>query len=555
MFKDVVNGMEDFKEIIDEDLYFVDKSLLIKDILTINRGANVKLITRPRHFGKTVNQSMLYYFFNKSTDNNGYLFDNLMISNYPDIMKHQGKYPTISISFKDAKSINYDTMIKQINNSLQYALKNLFASNNDIIVSNDILDLINDNTLIKYDYMSYISTIQSLMIILSKMYGTKVVILIDEYDVPINAAYTNGFYNEIISIMQDILGSLLKTNVYLKFAVITGCLRISKENIFTGLNNVEVYSILSEQYSEYYGFTNAEIDNLLAYYNITQYKNEIKQWYDGYCFGGVEIYNPYSITQCIYNLVNNYKNPFSNYWVNTSSNSILNKLIMCGDISILQATEELVNNKSIVKQIYDNVLYNELDNNVDESIWTILLYTGYLKAIENTNSIDDNFVLTLPNYEINISLQRLIKENTIKAVPENIRNELINCFINGDILNATTILNRILLYSISYNDNIKAFYHGIMLGLCTCYSDTIVKSNIESGLGRLDLMMYDSYKRYGIIFEFKYAKTRNSMNKLANDALNQINNNHYETLLTDLGITNILKYGIAFYGKECYIVK
>jgi len=534
-------GTDDFKTIIDDDLYFVDKSLLIKDI--INDSSLVKLITRPRRFGKTLNQSMLYYFFTNEEDNSG-LFSNLEISKCTDIMKYCGKYPVIFVSFKDINSSTFESSI----DDYKCLIRDIIANYSTRINNKSLINILNGTaTLTEYK--------RSLLYLtkdLHDYYNEKVIVLIDEYDVPITTAYHYDYYDNMIDVIRGTLSSVLKGNRFIKTSVVTGCLRIAKESIFTGLNNLNVYDISRNEYSSYFGFTEKEVLSMLNYFELSKYINEIKDWYDGYKFGKIEIYNPFSIIMCMKSFKDNDTNPIINYWINTSENSIIDDLLKNGNLDIYKDLDNLINGKSIDKQIYINTVYKDIKTDGD-IVWSILYYSGYVKAID-INS-DDTMKLVLVNNEIKSYLRILLKRYGLKNLSSTIKVKFVDAIMSNNANDAMTSLNYILHKTISFYDTVEAYYHGIVTGLIVENEMFTTLSNRESGTGRFDLAAYDKINRsIGVVLEFKIVKDKKFLKKAAEKALLQINKNLYTELLEYNFVKKIYTYGIAFYDKDCYIV-
>ncbi|MDE6501884.1 MAG: ATP-binding protein [Ruminococcus sp.] len=553
--KKIPIGIEDFAEIINRNCYFVDKTLMIRDIL--DSGAKVTLFTRPRRFGKTLNMSMLQRFFEKTDNDNSYLFEGLNITEAGEqYIAHMGQYPVISISLKGMKQPTYELAFYEYKNIITKE----FNRHCSLLTSNELLPTDREKfEKIFYgtdDDNVYINAIRLLSDCLSKVYNKNVIILIDEYDVPLENAYFNGFYNKMIDLIRSALESALKTNSSLELAVMTGCLRISKESIFTGLNNLKVYSIRSEQFGEYFGFTKNEVAMLAKYYNVEEKLPVIKEWYDGYLFGATEIYNPWSVLNYILSIsvcINAIQEP---YWSNTSSNSIIYKLVRESSEETRGMVEELMNGGSVTVPVYEDTVYADIDVNSDH-IWSFLLFTGYLKQI-NAELRDDMIYLTLviPNIEVKSIYRRTIMQWFKEKTVANSREELFNALIAEDIEVIEDTICDWLDETISFHDEQENYYHGFLTGLLSGFKGYTLKSNRESGDGRPDLMLLERRKhKLAVIIEIKATKEFTKLEYWCDEALRQIEDNRYEKELINDGYQNIIKYGIAFCKKSCMVKK
>ena len=553
--KKIPIGIEDFAEIINRNCYFVDKTLMIRDIL--DSGAKVTLFTRPRRFGKTLNMSMLQRFFEKTDHDNSYLFEGLNITGAGEqYIAHMGQYPVISISLKGMKQPTYELAFYEYKNIITKE----FNRHCSLLDSNELLPTDRE----KFEKIFYgtdddnvfVNAIRLLSDCLSKVYNKNVIILIDEYDVPLENAYFNGFYDKMINLIRSALESALKTNSSLEFAVMTGCLRISKESIFTGLNNLKVYSIRSKQFSQYFGFTQNEVAMLAKYYNVEEKLPIIKKWYDGYLFGATEIYNPWSVLNYILSISSNINELPEPYWSNTSSNSIIYKLIRESSEETRGMVEELMNGGSVTVPIYEDTVYADIDVNSDH-IWSFLLFTGYLKQI-NAELRDDMIYLTLviPNIEVKSIYRRTILQWFKEKTVANSREELFNALIAEDIETIEDTICDWLDETISFHDEQENYYHGFLTGLLSGFKGYTLKSNRESGDGRPDLMLLERRKhKLAVIIEIKATKEFTKLEYWCDEALKQIEDNRYETELINDGYQNIIKYGIAFCKKSCRVKK
>ncbi len=554
-FKPLPIGIDNFKRIIDDGYYYVDKSLLIKDI--IDNKAGVNLFTRPRRFGKTLNISMLKYFFEKDEEDNAYLFKDLKIISEDDKYTSQmGQYPVINLSLKSSKQPNFQLAYECLLNEIIHEFKR-----HDYVLNSDKL------TYEKADYLNIINRrapksqvvtlIKFLSECLQKYHNKNVIILIDEYDVPLENSFFRGFYGEMIDFLRSLFESALKTNDYLEFAVLTGCLRISKESIFTGLNNLEIISILNKYYDEYFGFKPEEAKKILEDYNLEDKESTVKQWYDGYIFGDAEVYNPWSVIKYVKDLYID-RNEFPrSYWANTSSNSIVKSLIERADDDTKSEIEELIAGKIIEKPIHEDITYGDIDSSMD-NLWNFLFFTGYLKKAWIKMNENNEIVagLTIPNEEI-----RLIYKNTIlnwfeSGVKSRDLTKMYDAIVTGDAVTFENELVDLLTESISFYDAYENFYHGFLLGSLVNMKRYIIKSNREAGKGRSDIVIrYPNSRGAAVILELKVAKNIRQLEEKCDEALNQIEDKHYDKPLLEEGYKNIIKYGITFYKKDCMIKK
>lgn len=402
----------------------------------------------------------------------------------------------------------------------------------------------------------YCTALQTLSKCLEIYHKQKVIILIDEYDVPLENAYFNGFYNKMVSFIRSLFESALKTNDSLKFAVITGCLRISRESIFTGLNNLKVVSVLDESYAEYFGFTQNEVDSFLEVYDITKKRDEVKSWYDGYLFGNTEVYNPWSLTNYVYDITNGNTAFPKPYWSNTSSNSIVRELIENANDNTKQELEELIAGGTIEKPVHEDITYEDIYKSQD-NLWNFLFFTGYLKTVERSFIEQQIYLsMTIPNEEISYIYKNNIREWSLQCIGKQDLSGLVKAFEDGDCETASDIITGQLMDTISFYDYKEDYYHGFIAGLLRHNSRYIIKSNRESGNGRYDLTLKTKRIRKGraIILEFKVADKIDKLEKGCIEALEQIEKLHYDNDIIEEGYTDILKYGLCFYKKECFVM-
>ncbi len=551
-------GNTDFKEIRETGLYYIDKTMLI-DQLVGKSGAKVTLFTRPRRFGKSLNMSMLQHFFD-CREKSESLFDGLAISKDKTLCDNwMNQYPTILVSFKTVDATNFQDAVAQ----LKLVLADLFRSHiylmDDENVDEDDVNKfkrIKSETPQKSDMMDSLSLLTRL---LYTHHGNKpVILLIDEYDVPMAKGDAHGYYGDIINIMRSMYNKALKDNPYIKFAVLTGCLRIAKESIFTGLNNPKIYSILDYGFQEYFGFTDREIDRLLADTGFTEYKEKIKRWYDGYRFGDTDIYCPWDVLNYVSDLQQKAGIEPKNYWANTSSNDVIRQYLEIDDVSPHSDFETLLAGKCIKKTIAEDITYDNLLSS-EENFWSVLLMTGYLTVVpenevdaENVSNDMEGVYLRLVNNEIKELFSKTVVSWFKNKMLKEDRTELFKAIWSGDAETITDELCGFLGDSISFYDYHEIFYHAFLTGLLSGMKGVSVKSNSETGTGRADVVL--QYPRKGLvaIFEFKSAKNEAAMNKKCDEALKQIETRKYSFPFRH---NTVLKYGIAFFEKQCLVKK
>ena len=540
----IPTGIENFKTMIDKNAYYVDKTNLIADIL----NEQVVLYTRPRRFGKTLNMSMLYYFFSIKEKENAYLFNDLYISKNKEALEHQNKYPTIFISLKEMKNLTFDAQIS----SFSSIIYELLEKNLEILSSAQLTDTTKKKLNSLHDETTSIEDLKfSLRVISNALYThyhQKVIILIDEYDVPLQSAYQNNYYDEMVDFLRSVFSSALKTNDALEKGIMTGCLRISKESIFTGLNNFKTYSLLDEMNEEYFGFNENEVKQLLEDYQLSSYMDEVKEWYDGYLFGNIEIYNPWSTLMYV-----DKKSHFSSYkptsfWANTSGNDLVVNYIQNGSDELHEEFEQLIQGKSLEKYIKPELTYREMDH--INNIYSFLLLTGYLRVIEDLG--ENKYKLVIPNKEV----YEIYKQSFMSYFEDYTfvrKEDLYQCLVREDVDQANEILGDILSRSISYFDNQESFYHGFLVGL---FSGKKIKLNREAMHGRFDLcILPKQIFQTALILECKHSKSVKELVSDAKEGAKQIIDNKYEDEIINDGYLHVKGYGISFYKKYCYIVK
>lgn len=545
-------GIEDFKEVIDSGYYFVDKTLMIKDLI-VNK-VKVGLFTRPRRFGKTLNMSMIQRFFEKTDESNAYLFDGLKISEFPECMQYQGQYPVISLSLKSMKQGSY----KDAFHMFKVLIAREYDRHKDILKSGKISDSERDlfHSILdqKAEDAFYLDSIKFLSDIMVKYYNKNVIILIDEYDVPLENAFYQGFYTDMVNLIRSVFESALKTNPSLDRAFLTGCLRVSKESIFTGLNNLDIFTIISPMFTDSFGFTPDEITDILKYYKLEDKANEIKDWYDGYLFSDTQIYNPWSTINHIKNLTVNPNYPCKPYWSNTSSNEIVKRLIEESNDRMKNAIEELINGTPVKAQIYEDITYGTIDVN-SEYIWSFLIFTGYLKVTAYETIGDETYYeMVIPNTEVKSIYKNTIRAWFEKKINTDSRTDILEAILKADAEKLEDLLCTWMVNTISCFDEQENYYHGFVTGLVSGFNGYMVVSNRESGNGRFDLVVKQRSKwNYAAILEFKIVDKYNQMTKACEDALKQIEEKDYEASLRDEQYENIAKLGVCFCQKRCRV--
>ena len=527
---------ENFKELIETNSIYADKTNLVKDIL--NR--KVVLYTRPRRFGKTLNMSMLYYFFSNQEDSFN-LFKDLNIAKDTETMKHMNQYPVISISLKELTRKNFKLQISEFINNVVYNLcdKHRYLLNSDNLEAEEksLFDKYLKRNITEDELSSVLYNLSRMMY---KHFNSEVIILIDEYDVPLRYAHQYGYYDDMLDFIRSLFSSALKTNNYLYKGIMTGCLRIAKESVFTGLNNFETDSMLNKNREAYFGFTEDEVKSILDEYNMSEKFKDIKDWYDGYLFGDKEVYNPWSTLKYIKESYSQDITEPVSYWANTSGNDIIYDYIKNDTGGLRKQFEMLTNGETLKKYINEQLTYRDLDN--PDNIFSFLLSTGYLKATGKNS--DGNYNLVIPNKEVRKiyldSFNEYFRDYTRTNTPE-----LVKALTNGEEEKANEILNGILRANLSYYDNSEAFYHGFVLGTLDLYT-TI--SNVEAGEGRLDIRLEDDKTGKTIVLELKHSKHANDLEKDAELAVKQIKDKHYLK-------ANEQGYGISFNRKKCCLKK
>lgn len=547
-------GIDDFKKIREAGFYYVDKTKLIEQLL--QSWGEVTLFTRPRRFGKTLNMSMLKSFFEIGAEKS--LFQGLYISEKEKLCaEYMGKYPVIFLSLKGVEGLHFADAQKMlmtiINNEVR---RHYYLKTSDKLTVEDRKQF--EKMLLNED-VNLVDSLRLLSQLLYLHYDQKVVILIDEYDVPLDKAFKNGYYQEMVSLIRGLFGQALKTNEFLQFAVLTGCLRVSKESIFTGLNNFEINSIVDIEHEEGFGFTDAEVMQMLKYYHCTNRYSDIKEWYDGYHFGNADIYCPWDVINFVKKLLTDSNAKLSAFWINSSGNDLVKLFVDKADQSTKDEIERLVAGESVTKRIRLDLTYDEIENSID-NVWSVLFTTGYLTNIGNPES--GVYELVIPNREVHEVFVLQIQEWFQRSVAkEESMPEFSKAILEADAEGLQKQLNVIMSRMISVLDT-KAreeqkenFYHGLLLGLLRGSNpDWLIKSNRESGDGYSDILIEPENPDAGIIIEVKHAASISGLDKACENAMAQIKNRRYDEALRENGRCEILAYGIAFHKKRCRVV-
>ncbi len=550
--KKIPIGIEDFGDFRRKDYYYVDKTGMIKELLE-NCGS-VNLFTRPRRFGKSLNMSMLKYFFEVGTDKT--VFGGLAISREKELCEqHMGRYPVISLSLKQVYGLSF----QEAENSMR-SLIHMEAARFDYLQDSEVLSARDKELMmeIRTKKSECTEAVLEMSRILHTHHGQKVIILIDEYDVPLQKAEAEGYYRQMVTFISKFFSGSMKTNPYMEFAVVTGCLRISKESIFTGFNNPKIHMIIDKEYDEWFGFTDTEVKEILAYYGQSEQYGITKEWYDGYLFGREYVYCPWDVMNWVNQLYRNEDHIPRNYWANSSGNQMVRRFAEIADEDTKEQLGRLLEDKSIRKKLDFEITYDEIDESI-ENLWSVLFMTGYLTYKGRDENGD--FELILPNREIKKLFREIVekwfKDRVLKD--EFGLSEFFKALDAADAQRMEECLNYYLDESISYLDGGRleekeSFYHGMLLGILKSRTGWAVKSNREAGRGRLDIATYRKLGRRGIIFELKYAREENELEAAAREALKQIEEKNYDSYFKGKVMEQITHYGIAFYKKQCKVL-
>ncbi len=543
-------GVDSFEKLRQEGFYYIDKSMLIADLL--DGWSEVNLFTRPRRFGKTLNMSMLKSFFEIGTDPK--LFDGLAITKETKLCEeYMGRFPVVYISLKDINGLSFQKAERGLRDVLTDEARRLnFLQTSGAITEEERSDF---QQMVRGDYsrLELNASLKLLTTLLYKHYGQKVILLIDEYDVPLDKAYENGYYRDMIDLIRTMFSKALKTNDSLYFAVLTGCLRVSKESIFTGLNNLKVHSIADERFDEYFGFTEDEVKVLFEEYGIDEHLQECKEWYDGYRFGGQDIYCPWDVLNYAYDLVGSTKAQPKTYWLNTSGNDKVRRLIEMANTGTAQMEiEDLIAGQTIYKELNDQLTHEEIEKDI-RNLWSLLFMTGYLTMVGTPNG--NVYELAIPNREVRqIFTQQVLKWFNDSVSVDTELTELYTAFETGNAEKIEEILGQKLLDTISYHDDYESFYHGFLMALLSACAAWSATSNAETGKGRSDIKVERKDRKKGFIVEVKHVKDERKMDEMSEEALKQIIDKKYVAPLKRYRIKDVWMYGITFCDKECRVL-
>lgn len=547
-------GVDNFENLIRNGYYFADKTLFIRELLDMK--GEVNLFTRPRRFGKTLNMSMLRCFFEKSGEDPAVLFSGTKILEAGEqYLSHMGRYPVISLSLKSMKQPSLELSLAMLKKAVGAEFSRHWQAVHDSgkLTGAALERYVRLRDLNGSD-ADYADALKYLSECLHACFGEKAVILIDEYDVPLENAWFHGFYDDVLFPVRSLFESALKTNDNLAFAVVTGCLQISRESIFTGLNNLRILSVTDDSCSEYFGFTQQDVDQMLAFYDLSDRTEAVKQWYDGYCFGNTEVYNPWSVINFVSSCRRNRNALPRPYWSNTSSNDIVRILVEKSDLSVRREIETLIEGSSITKPVHEDITYEDMQSTQD-NLWNFLFFTGYLKKLREFQEEENIYIeMTIPNREV-----RYIYKNTVlhwfeEKTEKKELSPLYESILNGDAGKMAEILSENLMETISFYDYQESYYHGFLAGMLKNIGNYIVVSNREAGNGRPDIVLkYPSIRGKTVIIEIKVAGSWKELEKKCTEALKQIEEKDYEAELRREGYQNIMKYGVAFYKKECMV--
>ncbi len=544
-------GIDSFEKLRKENFYYVDKTGLIADLM--RNWGEVNLFTRPRRFGKTLNMSMLKSFFEIGGDKS--IFDGLAIRREEELCEaYMGKFPVVFISLKGVDGLTFEDAYERLRriifdeaSRLQYLMESPRISETDRAPLKALLER-------KDDASDIAMSLKTLCALLEKHYGQKVILLIDEYDVPLDKAYAHGYYSRMIDLIRAMFSAALKTNDSLFFAVMTGCLRVSKESIFTGLNNLKVHSISDVKYDEYFGFTDMEVRKMLSEYDLEAHSAEAREWYDGYLFGEQNVYCPWDVINYCDDLRSDPQAEPKAYWLNTSGNAMVRSLIQKAKTGTARMEiEELIAGKTILKTLNEQLTHNEIDDSI-ENVWSLLYMTGYLTITERPSG--GKYALRIPNREV----RQIYTQQVLSWFRESVRKDtdkltsLYTAFEAGDTETIANYLNRQLITTVSFYDARESFYHGFLLALLSTCATWEVSSNAETGIGRADIIVEREDGQLGFVIEIKDVRDRQKMDAACEAAMKQIEEKDYTAVLRRYGVEKIWAYGIAFCDKKCRIV-
>ncbi len=552
-------GLDNFEKLVTRGYYLVDKTLFIKELL--DKKGDVNLFTRPRRFGKTLNMSMLQYFLEDARTQDGTKKDHCLLFQGLKIMQagkqylsHMGQYPVISLSFKAARQPDFDLayrmLVRQVADEFR---RHRF-----------VMEILPKEQKARYQQMlwekpdreSFGDALKFLSECLEQFYGKKVIVLIDEYDVPLENAYFSGFYEPMVSLLRSLFESVFKTNASLEFAVVTGCLRVSKESIFTGMNNLEMISIFSKSYDAFFGFTQEEVKKICADFHLCHKYETAKEWYDGYVFGNTHVYNPWSVIRFVKDMLADDASFPAAYWANTSSNSIVRTFIEQADVETKVEIEHLIEGGTVEKPVHEDITYDEIYHSID-NLWNFMFFTGYFRKVSERMDAKTRQVFAvfqIPNEEVRLIFRTKILAWFDEKVKAKDRTRLFTAFVEHHTGQLEKEITDLLLETISFNDAYESFYHGFLLGILSGMKGYLVKSNREGGTGRSDLYVKPlTRRREAFVLEFKVAKKFRELEQKAREALLQIEDRQYVRELNDDGYEKVARYGIAFFGKDCVV--
>ncbi len=544
-------GIDSFEKLRKENFYYVDKTGLIADLM--RNWGEVNLFTRPRRFGKTLNMSMLKSFFEIGGDKS--IFDGLAICREEELCEaYMGKFPVVFISLKGVDGLTFEDAYERLRQLIRNEAFRLAELRGSMAITDEekssYLRIINEK-----DAFSDISeSLRMLCSLLEKHYGQKAILLIDEYDVPLDKAYAHGYYDRMIDLIRAMFSAALKTNDSLFFAVMTGCLRVSKESIFTGLNNLMVHSISDVSFDEYFGFTDKEVGDMLTFYSLERHCDEAREWYDGYRFGEQNVYCPWDVINYCYDLRSDPRAEPKAYWLNTSGNAMVRSLIQKAKTGTARMEiEELIAGKTIFKTLNEQLTHNEINDSI-ENVWSLLYMTGYLTITERPSG--GRYALRIPNREV----RQIYTQQVLSWFRESVRKDtdkltaLYTAFEAGDTETVANYLNRQLITTVSFHDARESFYHGFLLALLSTCATWEVSSNAETGIGRADIIVEREDGQLGFVIEIKDVRDRQKMDAACKAAMKQIEEKDYTAVLRRYGVEKIWAYGIAFCDKKCRIV-
>ncbi|MCP4105678.1 MAG: AAA family ATPase [Desulfobacteraceae bacterium] len=542
-------GFSDFRDLRENKCYYVDKSMFIKEIT--EAWGKVLLLPRPRRFGKTLNLSMLRYFYEKTDKDLSALFDGLALRNDETFRIHRGKYPVVWMTFKDVKSLGWSDCLRNLHTVIykEYA-RHRYILDSNILFSEEktyFTNILNK----KADQTDYERSLEYLSVFLRRFHDKQVIILIDEYDTPINAGYIGGYYEKIINFMRNLLSGGLKDNEHLFKGVVTGVLRVAKESIFSGLNNLDVFTLLDEEFRSAFGFTEKEVQDLLKDYCLSDRYDEVSQWYNGYLFGGKVVYNPWSVLNYVASM-----GQAEAYWINTANTDFIDNLATRGGKELREELGQLLENGTITKPVHDNIVMRDLDTR-DDLLWSFLLFSGYLRC--TGEAVRRNYYeLEIPNEEVRIVYEDMIEQWFAEKIGSEQLKDMLKALETGEVKMFEQMLRQVVLQVMSYHDFSGApekVYHALVLGMLLWMSGKYeIRSNRESGYGRYDLMLKPkNLSRQGIVIEFKKVYEGDTSENVLEEALKQIEEKKYAAELEAAGVKDILKLAVAFKGKELWV--